>query len=392
MKEFSFRGEIPASKSALIRALVLRDYDPGIRILGSSLCNDVVDTERALRNFRQGIRVLDCGEGGLVFRLLLSRVSRVAGEWMLRGSSKLLGRPHDSLFDALRDLGVEVSVGAGEVSLKSSGWHDPHRPIRVDAGVSSQFASAILLNAWDLEFPLMLELEGTRVSEGYWEMSLDMVRHFGMEVQEVGPGVFRVPADQRIHRAEFRAEADLSSAFAVASLAAVAGRAEIIQFPWKTRQPDRYFVDLLGQMGAGVREAGDSLFVERAPALRPIEVSLALSPDLFPVLSVLCALAKGRSRLFGAPHLRHKESDRIAETARLLAAMGREARALEDGIEIEGRPLANGERAFVFDPGQDHRLVMAAATARWAGYAVNVLNSDVVSKSFPEFLAIGALE
>ena len=183
-----------------------------------------------------------------------------------------------------------------------------------------------------------------------------------------------------------RAETDLSSAFAIAALAAVAGRAVIEEFPEKSLQPDSVFPEILRAMGAGVKREGTSLIVEKARELRAVEWNLLDCPDLFPVLATVCAQANGRSRLFGAPHLAHKESSRIESTARLLRNLGTTFEAKPDGMEVEGGAIRLD--AFDFDPEHDHRLAMAAAVAHAGGANVRVLHPSVVDKSFPEFWQI----
>jgi len=106
------------------------------------------------------------------------------------------------------------------------------------------------------------------------------------------------------------------------------------------------------------------------------------SPDLFPALAVVAAAAKGKTRLTGAPHLRLKESDRIAAVARMLAAMGVGVRELPDGLEVEGGRL----RGAVVDPGGDHRIAMAAAVAGLAAEGTTtVLGAECVRVSYPAF-------
>src|SRR6185437_12816288 len=92
-------------------------------------------------------------------------------------------------------------------------------------------------------------------------------------------------------------EPDLSSAFAVAAIAAVGGRAEIQDFPKRSLQPDSIFVKVLSDMGAKLRHESGTLIVEKSKLMRGIDVDLTNCPDLFPVLAVLCALTGGPSEI-----------------------------------------------------------------------------------------------
>jgi 3-phosphoshikimate 1-carboxyvinyltransferase len=397
---FRFVGALPPSKSLVIRSLLLQSYEPRIRIPVLSRCADVQAMAAAgppLRSDAAEVAVR-CGEAGLVLRLCLARASRRAGVTRLVGSPRLLSRPHAELVQALGPLGAQIeSDPAGSaliVRAPAGGWRDPGHPIALSASTSSQFASALLLNAWELPFALSLHIGRDPVSQGYLQMSLRMARRFGMQIDDDGDGLLRIPPAQTLLAGEAESEADVSSAFAVAALAAVAGTAQIANFPQHSQQPDAAFVDLLRAMGVPVALDAAGLYVARAEApLRPLRADVAGCPDLVPVLSVLCALADGESLLFGAPHLRAKESDRIATSAALLRCLGREVEERSDGLRIHGRPLSASDASapLRFDAGRDHRLVMAAAVARHAGFPLLIDSLDAVDKSFPEFLDIAGL-
>jgi len=340
-----------------------------------------------------------CGEAGLVLRLILGATARRGGDYLLTGSPRLLERPHAPLFAALRALGAEVEVEPGPrgptLRVRSTGFTQPEAPIELTDALSSQFLSSLILNAWDLPFGLSIRCDAEPVSEGYLELSIDVARRFGMliEIDRLGEysNLLHIPAGQRITPGTCPSEADVSSAFSVAAVAAVAGSAQIENFPAQTLQPDRAFIEILQQMNVPI-DLSHGLSVQKSEALQPIEVDLGGAPDLFPVLAVLCALADGRSLLYGAPQLRGKESDRVATTAALLAAMNRRAVPRDDGIEIFGQPISDRERDATtftpYDAGSDHRLVMAAAVAVRAGSPLSVSGVSAVRKSFPEFLSI----
>jgi 3-phosphoshikimate 1-carboxyvinyltransferase len=119
-----------------------------------------------------------------------------------------------------------------------------------------------------------------------------------------------------------------------------------------------------------------------------VNVNLENSPDLFPVLAVLCGLAQGTSKLFGAPHLALKESNRIQKTFELLTKAGIKSQIVDGGLIIEGSNMKIHSKAFSFDPDHDHRMAMAAALLNMVGAKIQILNKEVVNKSFPEFWSI----
>ena len=387
-KGFTFSGEVPASKSMLNRLRVIQSHtNPGdYRIQGDSDARDVIHMKAGLEALRRG-EIADCGEGGTVLRFLAFRASRLPGRHGLTGSPRLFSRPLGPLLAILEHLGVKARFSRPEAPslvIESDGGWSCTEPVPVDRSRSSQFASGILLNAWNLPSPLTLEFTGTAVSQAYLDMTRVLVERSGLELGAVDSGL-HIAAGQGVKPGTYRAEPDLSSSFSLAAAAVVAGRAEFLHFPGESLQPDRVFVDILRAMVVAVDHAGEVLTVERAERLRPVDWNLGDSPDLFPVLAVLAALAEGQSRLHGAPHLGHKESDRIQKTAELLQAMGRTFQHLDGGLLIEGEGLKVKGAPVTFDPDQDHRLAMAAGVARKAGFPIRVMDPGVVKKSFPGF-------
>lgn len=383
---FRFKGTVSSSKSILNRLLVIQSFAPSLVITGDSKADDVVKMKSALQSLKRG-EPADCGSAGTTLRFLALRASRLPGTHHLSGSLRLFSRPHDEITRLLAQLGREGEIRLQRLTVRGGDWVVEGREVVVDRSISSQFASALFLNAWELPFDLDVRFEGRAVSEPYFDMTLDLVSKAGMRVERLSNDVFRIAKGSRVTASSLEAEIDLSSAFSVAALAAVSGgQVEIENWPEKSLQPDRAFASILETMGCEV-SMGDSLVVRGVAPLRPIEQNLKNCPDLFPVLATLCAFADGTSRLSGAPHLAAKESDRIAKTAELVKALGRKTRALDGGLEIEGRPLGLGSsfKPFKYDTDHDHRLAMAAAVARAAGARVELTDANVVTKSFPGF-------
>ncbi len=390
MKTFSFRGTLPASKSILNRLLILQSYQPGLEIIGDSTCDDVRLMRKALKELEDGM-ALDCGSAGTTFRFLALRVSRLAAENFLRASPRLLERGHDEILSLLREFQVDCELDPDGLIVSSSGWRPRDLTgnevvVEVDCTRSSQFASSVVLNSWDLKFDLKLVLKGAGVSLGYFDMTCSMVRQAGMDIQKISESEYLIPANQLIIAPQMNAETDLSSAFAIAALGAVAGHAEIQLFPSVSAQPDFAFVEILRQMGADVQLKDGSLCVKKSPEpLKPVDIDLRNSPDLFPVLSVLCALADGESHLHGAPQLAYKESNRIEKSAEIVRRMGRKVETSTDGMVIYGSADHNFPWRAKIDPDQDHRIAMACAVAKAVGAKIEVTDPTVVSKSYPEF-------
>ena len=384
---FRFEGTIPASKSVMIRWLITASYGGALTIDGDSNCDDVRIAKAALVALRAG-QPIEVGDGAFGFRALVARASRLPGTHVFQLGHRLAERPHRPLLEMLADLAVDVAVDGTVWRVSSRGWQLPKAPLFVDGSFSSQFASALAVNGWDLPAPLVFHAPSP-VSGGYFALTRRQLGSVGLTVEPLGDDRWRLPAGVAVPVASVAAEPDMSSAFAVAALAAVAGEAHLqglgAAVLEQSEQPDRCFPELLRRYGAAVTVGTEGLRVRRADAPTAFDVDLRGAPDLFPVLAALLAVAPGRSRLFGAPQLRAKESDRIAAVAALLRGVGIASEPQDDGLVVYGqRPVAAGE-AFLFDPGRDHRLVMAAAVLKRAGLSIEIAGTAVVAKSFPEF-------
>ncbi len=382
MSQFFFQGNIPASKSLFNRALILQSFSPALEIHGQSSCDDVLQMKAALKQLSLGKTVF-CGEAGTVLRFMALRASRQAGTYFLTGESSLLKRPQKELLSILGALSVECELEEDGLHIRSQGWKKPSKPIEINREISSQFASGLALSSWNLDFVLEFQM-AAGVSEGYWEMTLQMLRSVGMEVNRRGEN-WIIPSEQKIKKSGIQLEPDYSSCFAIAAAAALSGKAVLTNMTASSTQPDFMFIDLLKQMGAKIIQSQNRLEVEAPSELKALDANLSSSPDLFPVLSILCAFAKGTSNLRGAGHLVFKESNRIQKTAELLQKMGARFQVYPDGIQIEGPAKIQNPLSFRFDPAQDHRMAMAAGLLRLKSVNVEILHPQVVNKSFPEF-------
>ncbi len=153
-------------------------------------------------------------------------------------------------------------------------------------------------------------------------------------------------------------------------------------------QGDRKIVDVLRKAGCEVSAEGDRAVCRNAGRPRAAEIDMGDIPDLFPIVAVLLSVAGGRSRLYGAPHLRFKESDRIALTERMLKTLGADIRGTDDGCIIEGVERLHGGR---IEHGGDHRMMMAAAVASLVADGPVSMEDDacwnVSYPGFPEQMA-----
>ncbi|MFN7824498.1 MAG: 3-phosphoshikimate 1-carboxyvinyltransferase [Pseudobdellovibrionaceae bacterium] len=381
--KFIFDGPKNASKSLYNRALIVQSLFPQLMLIGNSTSDDVKNMKAAVHAVTHGGEV-PCGAAGTVFRFIALRCAREKGAFRLTATERLMERPQDDLVVILDQLGVRCQLLANGAFIQSEGWKKSLNPLQIPRSASSQFASGLLLSAWSLPFDLEFDLVGAAVSDGYWQMTLQFVQDMGMNVQVQGYGV-KVPKEQSLKKLEYQLEPDMSSAFAIAAAGALMGEAQIHGYSEFSLQPDSTFVEILRAMGAQCSQEGSVLTVRKPSQLKGRPVNLTDRPDLFPVLAVVAAFAEGVTELYGAPHLKSKESNRIQKTSELLTLMGVENHPHETGMLIHGLGANFKLHSIVFDPDKDHRMAMAAGLARLKGFQIEITDEAAVDKSFPDF-------
>lgn len=386
---FFYEGIVHSSKSELNRALICASFFNHVKVIGHSECEDVKAMKLALENLLNSDKILDCKDAGTTLRFLALRVSREKGTFVLKGSKRLFSRPQIELINILNQLGVFIEINENSMIIKSEGWIIPPNGIVIDRSISSQFASAIVLSSWNLEEDLRIHFIGENVSEGYFELTKKMVVDHGMMIDQLTPNQLLIKKQAKITAQTIVVESDLSSIFALASIAVLCGKAIFKKFPFESKQPDLEFLQIFREMNVTMIQNGEDLIIEKSHHLKAINYNIKNCPDLFPVLSILLAFVDGKSILYGAPHLAFKESNRIKKIAELLHLIHVDAQPTSEGILIMGDNKLSKKLTVMnpidFDPDHDHRLAFAVALINGQNGHINLLDKSVVNKSFPEF-------
>ena len=378
---FHFSGSLEISKSWMNRALILQSYNSAIQIHGESSADDVVLLKKALADFKNGKTEFQVGLGGTTLRFLALRLSRASGKFTIFGDEKLFSRPQTELIHVLDQLGVIAELSKNSLKIKSEGWKRPTKSIQIDTQQSSQFLSSFVLNAMDLDFDLQYQTSQQITSEGYYQYTLDLIKKCGIEVSD------QKIKSQKLKPTVLKGEIDISSAFSLIAAGILSGEVEIKNWSDKSLQPDMQFVQFLKEMNISFSFDESEFRIKQQAGFKNLQANLKNSPDLFPVLSVLCAFAEGESHLFGAHQLIHKESNRIQKTYDLLTRCGLKAELQNDGLKIQGNPNAKYRTKDLihFDPDGDHRMAFAAAILQIKGFPIVITEPNVITKSYPQF-------
>ncbi len=391
----SLRGAITldGSKSLSNRALIilaLCGADPADWL---SHLSSAKDTNTLLDLLRHPADIYDAGDAGTTFRFLTAFLALQPGAQVLTGSVRMRQRPVGALVDALRSLGAEIQYleNPGYPPLRIGGPAQIGRQgntVRIDAGVSSQFLSALLLIGPYLPEGLRLLPEGRLVSRPYLDMTLRMMQYFGAEAIWEGQAIRVRPGRYTPH--PLRIEADWSAASYWYALAALAGEAELALhglFP-DSWQGDAVLMHMMEHFGVGTiaTEAGIMLHKNGTKAIPPFQWNFLECPDIAQTLAVLCAGLGTPGHFTGLETLAIKETDRTAALTTELAKVGvtfdRAEASAGGGYRLEGKAAWNATPRFATYG--DHRMAMAFATLALL-HPVEIEHPGVVAKSYPGF-------
>jgi len=327
---------------------------------------------------------LPLGNAGTAIRFLAARLAVEPDPRLLDGGPRMRQRPIEELLSSLRALGMEAEAvrGNGCPPIRVGGGRARGGTVSLSGARSSQFVSALLMAAPRFESGAEIAVEDALVSRPYVDLTVAMMRRFGVDVGR-GPGTgFTVRAGQSYRPADVTIEGDWSSAsYLFAAAAIVPGRVEVTGLDPASPQGDAGILEILRSMGCRVETGPHVVVVEGPERLRAVDTNLRDRPDLVPTVAVMALHADGPCRISGVPHLKLKESDRIEALAAGIAALGGDAETAPDGLLIRPRALRGG----VVDPRGDHRMAMAFAVAGLRTPGVIVSDPGCVTKSYPGF-------
>jgi 3-phosphoshikimate 1-carboxyvinyltransferase len=325
--------------------------------------------------------IIDVRNSGTTLRLLTGVVSTFNTESVLTGDESILKRPMGPLLEALSDKGVICSSDNGRPPITVKGPFSGGN-VRIDGSMSSQFVSALMILSPLANEPVDISIEGEMVSKPYADITFTMMRHFGADINETEQGyhIENRPYSPR----NYVIPSDYSSAAFPLVAGALGGEVTVCNMDPESKQGDRKIVDILEATGMDVTRKGDKITCKRTGRPTAVDVDLSDIPDLFPIVSVLLSTADGESVLYGAPHLRFKESDRIQLTTNMISSLGGKIVGTDDGCIIDGVKKLKGGRV---EHNGDHRMMMSAAIASLVcEQSVSMVDDSCWNVSYPRFV------
>lgn len=402
--EINKRIVAPASKSQAQRALIAALLTNGkSRLNGITYCDDTVCARNIIRSWGAELREIDgdlevvssfaakevkaseiyCGESGLLARMMIPFASLFSGEITITGSGSLLSRPIGMAERPLKELNVSFHSANGYLPLRVGGPLTAGK-ISLDGSLSSQLLTGLLMmlplaeNDSEILVPVLK-------SKPYIDLTLDVLKHFGITVEHDDYAYFRIPGGQHYSPAEYRLEGDWSAASLLLVAGCLAGNMSVSNLRTDSFQPDRRVLEVLERAAATYNVKNCGFFSEVTTTkseLTAFDYDATETPDLFPALAALATACSGESRIRGVHRLKHKESDRGMTLLEEFSKLGILIRIEGDELCIKGGKVGGG----VVSSHRDHRIAMAlAAVALRAEAPVLIEDSEVVNKSYPAF-------
>ncbi|MCD6354252.1 MAG: 3-phosphoshikimate 1-carboxyvinyltransferase [Prolixibacteraceae bacterium] len=388
-KNISGTIRLPASKSISNRALIINSlsYSPyPLRNL-----SDSDDTKVLAKALYSNQNKFDIGHAGTAMRFLTAFLAKIVGEWEITGSKRMQQRPISILVEALNQLGAKIDYlkNEGYPPLRILGSHLKGQLLKLDGSISSQYISALLLIAPTIENGLTLQLTGNITSRSYIELTLKLMAKFGIQYKWEGNEI-NVP-EQNYFPMDFTVEADWSGASYWYQLLALAGSGEILleNLQLQSLQGDARVAKWFEAFGviSAQKEAGVLLTKRRVLVPEIVKLDFIENPDIAQTMACLCVAKQIPFHFSGLKTLKIKETDRIAALQNELGKFGAQLTEPANGeLSWNGKIDSSlQEKNPLIKTYHDHRMALAFAPLALAGYALQIENPMVVTKSYPTF-------
>lgn len=408
-------GEInlPGSKSLSNRALLLAALAQGItqvtNLLDSDDIRHMLNALKALGvkyelsadktictvegvggafQWQNGL-ALFLGNAGTAMRPLTAALclkGKEEAEVVLTGEPRMKERPIKHLVDALRQVGAQIQYleneGYPPVAIRNTGLTGGK--VKIDGSISSQFLTALLMSAPLAEGDMEIEIIGELVSKPYIDITLAMMKDFGVTVSHQNYQTFFVKGQQSyVSPGKYMVEGDASSASYFLAAGAIKGNVKVTGIGKNSIQGDRLFADVLEKMGAKITWGEDFIQAEQGE-LKGIDMDMNHIPDAAMTIATTALFAEGETVIRNIYNWRVKETDRLTAMATELRKVGAEVEEGEDFIRIQPLALDQFQHAEI-ETYNDHRVAMCFSLVALSNTPVTILDPKCTAKTFPTY-------
>lgn len=378
--------KITGSKSESNRILLLQALYPNVKIENTSNSDDAQVMQKGLK---QSNGEIDIHHAGTAMRFLTAYFATQEGkEVVLTGSQRMTERPIGVLVDALRSLGADISYvkNDGFPPLKIKGKKITKQRVSLPADISSQYISALLLNASSLENGLEIELIGKITSVPYIKMTLALLSQLHIENSFEGNTIIILPKKE-VASNTLVVESDWSSAsyfYSICALADIGSEITLSAYKENSLQGDSVLAIIYKSFGVETIFEDHNVILKKTAKHQTgiIEVDLANAPDIAQTIAVSAFGLRMPCHLTGLHTLKIKETDRLEALKTELSKLGANISVTDKTFTLStSKDIIDN---ISIDTYNDHRMAMAfAPLALKTSILIN--DAEVVSKSYPDF-------
>jgi 3-phosphoshikimate 1-carboxyvinyltransferase len=384
-KNLSGELQITGSKSESNRLLILQALFPSLQVKNLSNSDDTQVMKKALQSKEE---VVDIHHAGTAMRFLTAYFAAKEGrEVVLTGSPRMQERPVKLLVEALKSIGAAISYEKEEgfPPLRIKGKKLTKDKVVVQANISSQYISALMLIAPSLPNGLEIKLDGQITSAPYISMTLEMLQHAGINGEFKNNRIKIEPAES-LPSKTINIESDWSSASYFYSIAAIYDEVELKLSNYRktSLQGDSCLAKIYRQLGVETEYENDSIILKKKPCKKPKRITedLQNSPDIAQTIAVTCLALEIECQLGGLHTLKIKETDRLVALKNEIEKFGGKVDITNDSLRLHpAKTLSKDVSVATYN---DHRMAMAFAPLALK-VPFKVEDAMVVSKSYPDF-------
>jgi 3-phosphoshikimate 1-carboxyvinyltransferase len=384
-KSFNISG----SKSESNRLLILKYLLENIEIDNISDSDDTVVLEKGLLSNSGKVNI---HHAGTAMRFLTAYFSIQENKsYVISGSNRMHDRPIKILVDALNDLGADVKYidKTGYPPLKINGKKLNVFNVSLDAKISSQYITALILIAPSLEKGLIINLIGEITSKPYIDMSLALLNRIGVETSFINNRIEIKPVGN-LNISKHYVESDWSSLSYFFSVVALSKSSEInIGTYFKNSiQGDKKLVEIYDKLGVKTIFKNNKVSLKKTRNFKlpkKLELKLNDTPDLAQTIAVTCFGLGLPCDLYGLHTLKIKETDRLLALKVELEKLGATVIITKDSLHLKKSIII--KKDIIINTYDDHRMAMAFATLGIVKPII-INNPKVISKSFPSFWSV----
>tara|TARA_B100000809_G_scaffold205663_1_gene207500 strand:+ start:20566 stop:21753 length:1188 start_codon:yes stop_codon:yes gene_type:complete len=378
---------VPGSKSESNRLLILKGIFPNLSIDNLSNSDDTISLEKGIKQI-DGI--VNIHHAGTAMRFLTAYfASKEGADIRITGSKRMQERPIKVLVDALNDLGADIQYlkNKGFPPLKIIGKDLNVSSVTLNANISSQYVSALMLIAPSLKNGLTINLEGEITSVPYIKMTLNLMQKAGISGSFNANKIHITPINS-IDSSVLNIESDWSSASYYYSIIALSSKLEVTlnNYTKNSIQGDSKIISIFEKLGVETifNEQNNSICLRKVKTeiIDHLSLNLNDTPDIAQTIAVTCFGLGIHCKLEGLRTLKIKETDRLLALKTELEKLGATVIITDQTLEVfRSKEIIEN---ITIETYQDHRMAMAFAPLVFK-VPINILDPNVVTKSYATF-------